>query len=177
MCPVAPLSNSHKFVDEIRSRSSHTVPNIPPDDQPDTVDELGTCLDTDGPSIWQFQILRSSEVWFYPHVVDLLELVYDGSVQGARDVLIVCLGSIGMKDEVFVLLDVCRGDLLPYTQQQRARPGSTGSGSPSWHGHQYERLWVTSFDDSEVLHPSNWPLFIARCILGDGDLIDFDVYP
>ena len=99
MCPVAPLSNSHKFVDEIRSRSSHAVPNIPPNDRPDTVDELGTCLDTDGSPIWQFQILRPSEMWLHPHAANLLELVYDGGVQGARDVLIVCLGSICVKDE------------------------------------------------------------------------------
>ena len=76
-----------------------------------------------------------------------------------------------------MLLDVGRGDLIPDAQQQRARPSSSSSTSPSWHGHQYECVWVTSFDDAKVLHPSNWLLLIARCILEDGNLIDFDVYP
>ena len=131
MCPVAPLSDSHKLIYEVWSRSPHTVPNVPLNDRPDVIDKLRTCLDTDSTTVWQFQILRPTEVWFHPHIVNFLELLDDGGMQGARDEFVVLLVSICVKDEVLMFLYVGGGDLIPDAQQQWAWSRSLSASSPN----------------------------------------------
>ena len=118
---------------------------------PKTINDLGTCFDTNFLATWQgmsekLRVVRSDPC-LLPIDQDSFFFVNDVVMDHAWQGYLVCFGTISMKYDLAILQKLV-GDGQPFSTTNRSRTRRSRIGSGRLQAKQSERLWSSTFSET-----------------------------